>query len=148
MKGKSWRSLDLANQLQTNIISQNPTTSTTVTTVTSTIISSTTSLHHNPLITYQRHDFKNRRSSSEPANEQKLITPNTNHSNHIQSCLKNTTTSNQNSCNASNSTSLAVHDEPYNESDDEFIDCVHQKSNKVSKLQSPPNNLSTHLVLT
>jgi hypothetical protein len=98
--------------------------------------------HHNSLINanqtphYQRHDFKNRRSSSEPANEQKLLT-------HIQSnSTHNTTTSinqtnqtNQiNSSTSTNNNSLVIDDETeIDNSGDDFIDCLHQKNIKVSK---------------
>lgn len=80
IKGKSWRSLDLANQSHAYISSQNATTSSIVTTAPST----NTSIQHNSLISnvpihYQRHDFKNRRSSSEPAHDdQKISVPNQN----------------------------------------------------------------------
>lgn len=90
IKGKSWRSLDLANQSHTYISSQNATTSSIVTTAPST----NTSIQHNSLISnvpihYQRHDFKNRRSSSEPAHDEpKISVPNQN--------SHNNTTINQN----------------------------------------------------
>lgn len=129
IKGKIWRSLDLANQSHTSINSQNITS--TVTTVTSTVISSTTSIHHNSLINYQRHDFKNRRSSSEPANEQKLLA-------HIP----NNTTINQNTNNTKNSSSLVISDATSSvEPSDDLIECLHQKNIKVSKIrncQPPP----------
>lgn len=135
VKGKTWRSLDLANQSHSNSNSHNPT-STIVTTATSTNTSSTTSVHHNSLINnapthYQRHDFKNRRSSSEPANEQKLLP-------HIQNS-HNTTTINQNTnSNTANNSTLVVEDaKPHCENPgDDFIECLHQKSIKVSKMQS------------
>lgn len=129
MKGKIWRSLDLANQTNVNSYSPNnhPTTSTT----------NVTNVLHNSLINanqtphYQRHDFKNRRSSSEPANEQKMLA-------HIQSNSTSSTTQNTNTTNSNNQTnstnnsSLVIDDD--NPSDD-FIDCLHQKSiQKVSKI--------------
>lgn len=113
IKGKTWRSLDLANQTHANTNSHNPSTSTATSTNTS-----ATSIHHNSLIGnapihYTRHDFKNRRSSSEPANEQKLLAHNqTGHAPTIQNTNSN----------------LAIE----NPSDD-FIDCLHQKNIKVSK---------------
>lgn len=130
MKGKIWRSLDLANQTNVNSNSPNnhPTTSTT-----------NANVHHNSLINanqtphYQRHDFKNRRSSSEPANEQKMLA----HiqSNSTSSTTQNTAITNTNSNNQTNSTnnsSLVIDDD--NPSDD-FIDCLHQKNiQKVSKM--------------
>lgn len=121
VKGKTWRSLDLANQSHSNLISQNPppATATPATSTTNT----TSSLHHNSLISnaptshYQRHDFKNRRSSSEPANEQKLLA-------HI---LTHTTHTN---------TLVMIDDAPSSSvksPGDDFIDCLHQKNIKVSK---------------
>ena len=151
IKGKIWRSLDLANQSNVTVSSNlnnspnNHPTSTTSTTA--------TNAHHNSLINanqtphYQRHDFKNRRSSSEPANEQKMLShiqsnPNNNISNSNLSNNQNNTTTipntsiNQtNNCCSNNNTSLALDDasDIQNTSDD-FIDCLHQKNIKVSKL--------------
>lgn len=138
IKGKTWRSLDLANQSNTNIYSQNPTTSSNVTSATSTNTSSTTSIHHNSLINnvpihYQRHDFKNRRSSSEPANEQKLLA-------HVQNSHINTTISqNTNSNNINDDASASIE----NPSDD-FIDCLHQKNIKVSKTITKQKSTKKH----
>lgn len=139
MKGKIWRSLDLAHQSNSlNNPNYHPTS---VTTASNAI--------HNSLINathYQRHDFKNRRSSSEPANEQKMLahiqatTSSTQNYNTINQNTATAITSNINShssCNnnqtnsTSTSNSLVVDDE--NPSDD-FIDCLHQKTiPKVSK---------------
>lgn len=146
VRGKIWRSLDLANQ--SNVNSNNHQTS--VTTV--------SNVHHNSLINanqtsnYQRHDFKNRRSSSEPANEQKMLAhthsttqnynnSNNNYNNNSQNTstainqTTNTINSNSSSNNQTNSNStnnsMVIDDE--NPSDD-FIDCLHQKTiQKVSK---------------
>lgn len=125
IKGKTWRSLDLANQSHSNVYPQYPPT-TNATTATST----NTSIHHNSLINnvpihYQRHDFKNRRSSSEPANEQKLLA-------HIQNSHNNTTI---NPNTKTNNTSSLVIDDPSSivNPGDDFIDCLHQKNIKVSK---------------
>lgn len=109
IKGKTWRSLDLANQSNINIYSQNPTTSSNVTTANSTN-TSTTSVHHNSLINnlpihYQRHDFKNRRSSSEPANEQKLLA-------HIQNSHNYTTISQNTNSNNINEDAPASIEKP------------------------------------
>lgn len=127
IKGKTWRSLDLANQSHSNVCPQYPST-TNATPATST----NTSLHHNSLINnvpihYQRHDFKNRRSSSEPANEQKLLA-------HIQNSHNNTTI---NPNNKTNNTSSLVIDDPssIDNPGDDFIDCLHQKNIKVSKIK-------------
>lgn len=120
VKGKTWRSLDLANQSHSTLISQNPPPA-------SAAPANTSSLHHNSLANnnaptshYQRHDFKNRRSSSEPANEQKLLA-------HI---LTHTTHTN---------TLVMIDDAPSSSvksPGDDFIDCLHQKNIKVSK---PPS---------
>lgn len=118
VKGKTWRSLDLANQSHSNIISQNPPPTPATSTNTT-----TSSLHHNSLINnaptshYQRHDFKNRRSSSEPANEQKLLAHIQTHTNHTN-------------------TLVMIDDAPASSiksPGDDFIDCLHQKNIKVSK---------------
>lgn len=129
VKGKTWRSLDLANQSHSNIISQNPPPATATPATTNT----TSSLHHNSLINngptshYQRHDFKNRRSSSEPANEQKLLA-------HI---LTHTTHTN---------TLVMIDDAPpssIKSPGDDFIDCLHQKNiTKVSKKPFKENSLA------
>lgn len=130
VKGKTWRSLDLANQSHSNSISQNPPPAT-ATPATST--NTTSSLHHNSLINnapsshYQRHDFKNRRSSSEPANEQKLLA-------HI---LTHTTHTN---------TLVMIDDAPpssIKRPGDEFIDCLHQKN--ITKVSKKPFKGKIHL---
>lgn len=137
VRGKVWRSLDLAHQ--SNVNSNSPYNHLTSST------NNATNVHHNSLINanqtphYQRHDFKNRRSSSEPANEQKMLA-------HIQSnpttssttqntAITNTTNSNNsnNQTNSTNNSSLVIADD--NPSD--FIDCLHQKNiPKVSKFES------------
>ena len=143
VKGKIWRSLDLAHQSNSlNNPNYHPTS---VTTASNGIHNSLINANQTPH--YQRHDFKNRRSSSEPANEQKMLahiqanstTSSTQNYNIIN---QNTTTaiSNINSHSSSNnnqtnststSNSLVTDDE--NPSDD-FIDCLHQKTiPKVSK---------------
>ena len=137
VKGKNWRSIDLANQ--TNPQNNHPTTTST---------NNVTNIHHNSLINahptshYQRHDFKNRRSSSEPANEQKLLAHIQSNSTSTSSATQNTTAitntsiSNisNNQTNNTNNSGLVIGDE--NASDD-FIDCLHQKSiQKVSKILS------------
>lgn len=136
VKGKIWRSLDLANQSNVNSNSSpnnHPTTS----------ISNATNVHHNSLINanqnshYQRHDFKNRRSSSEPANEQKMlahIQSNSTTSSTTQNTTAITNTSNPNNCNnQTNSSSLVIDDDNHG---DDFIDCLHQKNiQKVSKFE-------------
>lgn len=145
IKGKIWRSLDLANQSNVTVSTNlNNSPNNHPTSTTSTVTTATTNAHHNSLINanqtphYQRHDFKNRRSSSEPANEQKLLA-------HIQSNSNNNTTTitnikdNNTSINQTNSTnnsnSLVIDDasssDIQNPSDD-FIDCLHQKNIKVS----------------
>jgi len=150
IKGKIWRSLDLANQSNVTVSSNlnnspnNHPTSTTSTTA--------TNAHHNSLINanqtphYQRHDFKNRRSSSEPANEQKMLShiqsnpinniSNSNLSNNQNNTttIPNTSINQTNNCCSNNNTSLVLDDasEIQNPSDD-FIDCLHQKNIKVSK---------------
>jgi hypothetical protein len=146
VRGKIWRSLDLANQsnVNSNISSNIHQMSTTT----------ASNAHHNSLINanqtphYQRHDFKNRRSSSEPANEQKMLahihSTSSTHSNIINNQNTTTTTNqitntissnnnsnNQTNSNSTNNSSLVIDDE--NPSDD-FIDCLHQKNiPKVSK---------------
>lgn len=91
------------------------------------------SMHHNSLINnvpinYQRHDFKNRRSSSEPANEQKLLA-------HIQNSHNTTINQNTNNSNTNNNSSLVIDDatSSIENPGDDFIDCLHQKNIKVSK---------------
>lgn len=88
---------------------------------------------------YQRHDFKNRRSSSEPANEQKLIShiqSNSIHNNILTSAINQNQTNQITSSNSTNNNSLVIDDasEIENPSDD-FIDCLHQKT-KVSKIKN------------
>lgn len=136
MKGKIWRSLDLANQ--SNVNSNNspnnhPTTSNI----------NATNVHHNSLINanqnphYQRHDFKNRRSSSEPANEQKMLAHIHSNSTTTSSTTQNTTaiTNTPNSNNSNNQTNSSLVIDNDNAGDD-FIDCLHQKSiQKVSKFK-------------
>lgn len=79
IKGKTWRSLDLS-QSQGQSYLQALTYNNQVNIASNATISSNVTANTSPLLpqtqTYQRnHDFKNRRSSSEP-NEQKLITTN------------------------------------------------------------------------
>lgn len=122
-------------------------------TSTTSTVTTASNAHHNSLINanqtphYQRHDFKNRRSSSEPANEQKMLShiqsnPNNNISNSNLSnnqnnitTIPNTSINQTNNCCSNNNTSLVLDDasEIQNPSDD-FIDCLHQKNIKVSKL--------------
>jgi hypothetical protein len=146
IRGKIWRSLDLANHSNATNSYNSPNIHSTSTTSTP-----ATNVHHNSLINanqtshYQRHDFKNRRSSSEPGNEQKLhahLQSNSN-SNHNNSNNNNTNTTppsnnqtNSNQTNSTNNSSLVIDDATVidNPSDD-FIDCLHQKNMKVSKIQ-------------
>jgi hypothetical protein len=133
VKGKIWRSLDLANQSNVNSNyspNNHPTTSG----------SNATNVHHNSLINanqnphYQRHDFKNRRSSSEPANEQKMlahIQTNSTTSSTTQNTTAITNTPNSNSNNNQTNSSLVIDGRG-----DDFIDCLHQKNiQKVSKFK-------------
>src|SRR5690349_19356426 len=99
--------------------------------------SAATTIHHNSLINhvpihYQRHDFKNRRSSSEPANEQKLLA-------HIQNNHNNTTINqNTNSITTVNTSTTMIVDASASIENpgDEFVDCLHQKNIKVSKIEN------------
>lgn len=87
-------------------------------------IAQVTANAHNSLAhtqTYQRNDFKNRRSSSEPGNEQKLTNTNPN-----QNPTTTTTTSTTEN---TNEKSVVVDD-----SRDDFIECLQNISTiKVSK---------------
>jgi hypothetical protein len=134
IKGKTWRSLDLAGN-------QSNSYQTSTTTVTTT---NNTSVHHNSLINnntatnvasihYQRHDFKNRRSSSEPANEQKLLLAHLQNQTHMTNQNQTNNENNKNSNNPIDENSL-VENPPHTERD-EFIeiDCHHQKNLKVSE---------------
>lgn len=134
IKGKTWRSLDLAGN-QSN--SPQTTNNTNV------------NAHHNPLpnntvapshyqSAYSRADFKNRRSSSEPANEQKLLLAHIQHS-HMLNQTNNSDHSNM----KTTSTHIDEHSQVDNSTPstastterDEFIDidCPHQKPIKVSE---------------
>lgn len=128
IKGKTWRSLDLAGNQSSH---SNQTSTTTVTTT------NITSVHHNSLINntatnvasihYQRHDFKNRRSSSEPANEQKMLLAH----------LQNTHITNQTNENSNKIIENSLVENPSQaNAGDEFIDidCHHQKNLKVSEI--------------
>lgn len=93
-----------------------------ISTTASTIISPHNSLINVPIHYQKTKDFKTRRSSSEPANEQKLLA-------HAQNS-HNISSINQNTCISKNDTvdsnGLVVDDG----SDDNF--CLHQKKIKVS----------------
>lgn len=86
----------------------------------------TSTANHNSLINaqshYQRHDFKNRRSSSEP--EQKLFLAQI-LNNHNQNSNSNTNT------NSTNNSSLVINEASIENPSDDFID--YQKTIKVSK---------------
>ena len=152
IKGKIWRSLDLANQSNVTVSSYiNNSPNNHPTSTTSTSVTTATNAHHNSLINanqtphYQRHDFKNRRSSSEPANEQKLLAhiqsnlnsnSNNSNNNNINNSNQNNTTTNtsiNNSTNNSNSSVLDDASHDIQNPGDDFIDCLHQKTIKVSK---------------
>ena len=86
----------------------------------------TSTANHNSLINaqshYQRHDFKNRRSSSEP--EQKLFLTQILNT-HNQNSNNNTNT------NSTNNSSLVINEASMENPSDDFID--YQKTIKVSK---------------
>lgn len=134
-----------------NSPNNHPTTSTTS-------VTTATNVHHNSLINanqtphYQRHDFKNRRSSSEPANEQKVLAHIQSNPNNVSSNISSNYCSNQNNTttntsiinSTNNSNSLVLDDATTTTSTshdiqnpgDDFIDCLHQKNIKVSKNDS------------
>lgn len=140
IKGKTWRSLDLAGN-QSNSLFHTVNTNTNV-----------NSAHHNPLTNnptvvapshYQRHDFKNRRSSSEPANEQKLLLAHIQHS-HMHAQAGGVDHSHTKTSNQTTSTHIDEHSQVEHSATtvaaatterDEFIDidCPHQKPIKVSE---------------
>ena len=89
---------------------------------------------------YQRHDFKNRRSSSEPANEQKPLP-------HIQNSHNTTAIyPNTNSSHTNNNSSLVI-DDASSTNPDDFIDCLHQKTIKVSEKQQSENTFYSLAIL-
>lgn len=96
----------------------------------------TSTANHNSLINaqshYQRHDFKNRRSSSEP--EQKLFLAQI-LNNHNQNSNSNTNT------NSTNNSSLVINEASIENPSDDFID--YQKTIKVSKHLGDSRNYQT-----